>query len=54
MDLAALERDVVACQMLSGSSSLIEILLPGGVPVRVDAQVNSRVLRLVLGALEGR
>jgi len=33
---------------------LIEILLPGGVSVRVDAQVDGRALRRVLGALEGR
>ena len=34
--------------------SLIEILLPGGVSLRVDAQVDGRALRRVLGALEGR
>ena len=33
---------------------LIEILLPGGVSLRVDAQVDGRALRRVLGALEGR
>lgn len=33
---------------------LIEIVLPGGVSVRVDAQVDGRALRRVLGALEGR
>ena len=33
---------------------LIEIVLPGGVSVRVDAQVDARALRRVLGALEGR
>ena len=32
----------------------IEILLPGGVSVRVDADVDSRALRRVLGALQGR
>ena len=33
---------------------LIEILLPGGVLVRVDTQVDSRALRRVLAALGGR
>ena len=33
---------------------LIEILLPGGVSLRVDAQVDGRALRRVLGALESR
>lgn len=33
---------------------LIEIVLPGGVSLRVDAQVDGRALRRVLGALEGR
>jgi transposase len=32
----------------------IEILLPGGVSLRVDAQVDGRALRRVLGALESR
>lgn len=33
---------------------LIEIVLPGGVCVRVDADVDSRALRRVLSALEAR
>ena len=33
---------------------LIEIVLPSGVSVRVDAHVDGRALRRVLGALEGR
>ena len=33
---------------------LIEIVLPGGVLLRVDAHVDGRALRRVLGALEGR
>jgi transposase len=33
---------------------LIEIVLPDGVTLRVDAQVDGRALRQVLGALEGR
>ena len=33
---------------------LIEVMLPGGVSVRVDASVDARALRRVLGALESR
>jgi transposase len=33
---------------------LIEILLPGGVSLRVDSHVDARALRRVLSALEGR
>jgi len=36
------------------SVGLIEIVLPGGVSVRVDAQVDGQALRHVLAALEGR
>ena len=32
----------------------IEIMLPGGVSLRVDAEVDGRALRRVLAALEGR
>jgi transposase len=35
-------------------AGLIEILLPGGVSLRVDAQVDGRALRCVLQALESR
>jgi transposase len=35
-------------------TGLIEILLPGGVSLRVDAQVDGRALRCVLQALESR
>ncbi len=38
----------------SRPDGLIEIVLPGGVVLRVDAQVDGRALRRVLGALEGR
>jgi hypothetical protein len=38
----------------SGSGGLIEIVLPSGTRVRVDAQVDSRALRRVLAVLEGR
>ena len=34
-------------------SGLIEIVLPGGISVRVDAQVDDRALRRVLTALRG-
>jgi hypothetical protein len=33
---------------------LIEIVLPGGVSVRVDAEVDGRALRRVLNALASR
>jgi len=33
---------------------LIEVMLPGGVVVRMDAHVDGRALRRILGALEGR
>jgi transposase len=36
------------------AEGLIEIVLPGGVVVHVDAHVDGRALRRVLGALEGR
>ena len=36
------------------AGGLIEIVLPSGISVRVDAHVDSRALRRVLGALEGR
>ncbi len=35
-------------------AGLIEIVLPSGVSLRVDAHVDGRALRRVLGALEGR
>lgn len=36
------------------AAGLIEIVLPGGVSLRVDAQVDGRALRCVLRALERR
>ena len=36
------------------SEGLIEILLPSGVSLRVDAHVDARALRRILGALESR
>ena len=41
-------------ELRSSPGGLIEIILPGGVCVRVDAQVDSQALRQVLAALEGR
>jgi transposase len=38
----------------SRPDGLIEVVLPGGVLVRVDAHVDAGALRRVLGALEGR
>jgi transposase len=38
----------------SRPEGLIEVVLPGGVVVRMDAHVDARALRRVLGALEGR
>jgi transposase len=38
----------------SSRVGLIEIMLPGGISVRVDSQVDGQALRQVLAALEGR
>jgi transposase len=38
----------------SPATGLIEIVLPGGALVRVDAHVDGRALRRVLGALSER
>jgi transposase len=38
----------------SRPEGMIEIILPGGISVRMDAQVDGRALRRVLGALDGR
>ena len=35
-------------------TGLIEIVLPSGVSLRVDAEIDARALRRVLGALEAR
>ncbi len=43
-----------ASPSLPRPEGLIEIQLPGGVLLRVDAQVDGRALRRVLGALENR
>jgi transposase len=44
----------VAATRRRRSEGLIEIVLPQGVTLRVDAQVDGHALRRVLGALEGR
>ena len=38
---------------IAASSGLIEIVLPGGATIRVDALVNEQALRRVLAALRG-
>jgi transposase len=38
---------------ISVSSGMIEIVLPGGATIRVDAQVDEQALRRVLGVLRG-
>ena len=44
----------VAPPSAAHADGLIEIVLPSGVSLRVDAHVDGRALRRVLGALEGR
>ena len=44
----------VAPPLPAHADGLIEIMLPSGVSLRVDAHVDGRALRRVLGALEGR
>ena len=44
----------VASSATPRAEGLIEIVLPSGVMLRVDAQVDGRALRRVLGALEER
>jgi hypothetical protein len=49
-----LEAPVPAMPSSPRPDGLIEIQLPGGVSLRVDAHLDGRALRRVLGALEGR
>jgi transposase len=51
---AATSVDPAASAAPSPAAGLIEIVLPGGVLVRVDAHVDGRALRRVLGALSER
>ncbi len=44
----------VAPPSAAHADGLIEIVLPSGVSLRVDAHVDGRALRRVLGALDGR
>ncbi len=44
----------VSIPVASGIGGMIEITLPSGISLRVDAQVDSRALRRVLAAVEGR
>jgi transposase len=47
-------RPVARLTVLAATQSgLIEVVLPGGASVRVDARVNERALRRVLAALRG-
>jgi len=55
LQVPAPHRATAAAARLDGlAGGLIEIVLPGGVSVRVDAQVDAQALRRVFGALEGR
>jgi transposase-like protein len=53
---APLTRSQVQAPLITASRSkgLIETVLPGGISVRVDAHVDDRALRCVLGALRER
>ena len=42
------------CTLSTRSDGMIEIVLPDGVSLRVDAQVNVKALRRVLDALRGQ
>jgi hypothetical protein len=42
------------CALPTRSAGLIEIILPDGVSLRVDAQVNVEALRRVLDVLRGQ
>ena len=63
-EMAALVADVAPTALTTDAAApviaapraegLIEIILPGGASVRVDAQVDGRALRRVLGALHER
>jgi transposase len=63
-EMAALVADVAPTALATDAAvpviaapraeGLIEIMLPGGTSVRVDAQVDGRALRRVLGALHER
>jgi transposase len=44
----------VAAMAAPRAKGLIEIVLPGGTSIRVDAHVDDRALRCVLGALQAR
>ena len=53
VEMASEPRRLAGSIGASRPSGLIEIALPGGVAVRVDAQVDDRALRRVLAALRG-
>jgi transposase len=54
MSLPSAEPPSPAAPARPQPAGLIEVVLPGGVCVRVDTQGDGRALRRVLGALEGR
>ena len=59
VDIAPAQHDAPGSEVASSAmptrpSGLIEILLNGGVTVRVDAMVDGQALRRVLGALSSR
>ena len=53
-DDAALARTQSSSSLSGRLGGLIEVVLPGGVVVRVDTQVDVPALRRVLDALDGR
>jgi len=53
-DISSVGQDQERSSMLSNGGGLIEIVLLGGIRVRVDTEVDSRALRRVLAALEGQ
>ncbi len=52
--IPAVETPAPRLPALARPDGLIELVLPGGVMVRLDAHVDAGALRRVLGALDGR
>lgn len=52
--IPAVETPAPRLLALARPDGLIELVLPGGVVVRLDAHVDAGALRRVLGALDGR
>ena len=53
-DILSDGQDQERSSTLTNSGGLLEIILPGGIRVRVDTKVDSHALGRVLAALEGR